>query len=225
MTLNSFDLSIIPPLIYLAAFIFGLYVCYKKKCPLYFRLLFFGVGCFFLEEIYYLTDYICIGNWSDSFSFACFGSGGCYAFMFSANYGLIDGIVDDGCSNSKAAKRTGRLAPIILALIFIVCSVYSYKTNGRLLPMVLMLISKFMAFPAAYFQLKHLVLKDNVDYILSYLKPCNAMGLAVIFIDFISDASYTFGFLPGIAVTEYLIPLSLLGLMIAADRGIKQWMI
>ena len=224
MPLNSFDLSIIPPLTYLAAFIFGLFACYRKTCPLYFRLLLFGVGCFFLEEIYYLTDYICIGDWSDSFSFACFGSGGCYAFMLSANYGLMDGIVDDGCSNSKAARRIGKIAPLMLVLIFIVCSVYSYKTDGRLFPIVLMLISKFTAFPASYFQLKHLVLKDEIGYILSYLKPCNAMGLAVIFLDFISDASYTFGYLPGITVTEYLIPLSLLGLMIAADRGIKKWM-
>lgn len=222
---DTINLNFITLLLYFAAFIYGLLAVFKKQSPLYFKLLFLGVGCFLLQDLYYLVDYVCTGSISMDFSFASFGAGGCYAFMFSANYGIFDGIMDDGLESALKARKLGFIAPIILALI--VCySGYVWLTNGGAVSAsVLLLISKLPAFPASYYHLKHLIIKDESNYMLTFLRPCNIMALCVILIDFLYEGMNSCGYHTAAFITNLLLPISLFGMMVAANRGCKKWMI
>ncbi|MDO5331740.1 MAG: hypothetical protein Q4E99_03590 [Bacillota bacterium] len=171
-----------------------------------------------------MVDYVCSGAWSTTFSFASFGAGGCYAFMFSANYGLFDGLVDDGGVNALKCRKIGLIAPIALLIIFAIGEYTRFLSGEGLVPCLLMLLSKFFAFPAAYYQLKHLIMKDEFNYLLTALRYCNAMALCVILFDFLSDALSACGANLFGAVTAMLLPLSLCAMMIAANRGIQKWM-
>ena len=221
---NLISINLITTVLYVAAFVYGLCTLFKKRSPLYFRLLVFGVGCFLLEDIYYLVDYICSGVWSTTFSFASFGAGGCYAFMFSANYGLFDGLVDDGGADALRCRKIGFIAPAVL-LIILANGEYAWILGGGgFASGFLMILSKLFAFPAAYYHLKHLIMKDELDYLLTAIRPCNAIALCVILFDFLSDSLYSAGMNSAGAVTAMLLPLSLCGMMIAANKGVQKWM-
>lgn len=222
---NIFNLNLITLLLYFAAFIYGLIAVFRRKSPLYFKLLFLGVGCFLLEDLYYLVDYVCTGGISSSFSFASFGAGGCYAFMFSANYGLFDGIVDDGSESALKARKLGFVFPAILVIIVCYSGYIWIANGGAIYATILLIISKLPAFPASYYHLKHLIIKDELNYILTFLRPCNIMALCVILADFMYEGLNLCGYLTAAFIVKLFIPISLFGMMMAANWGCKKWMI
>lgn len=221
----QFDSNLLQPIIYLAALLYGGKAFFNKKSPLYFKLFLFGVGCFFLEALYYTVDFLCNGAWSWDFNFACFGAGGCFAFMCSANYGLFDGIVDDGSKSALKARQIGIIAPVTLAVILLLGILGYINNSGSVLTIVIVLVSKIFAFPAAYFHLKHLVLKDDLNFMVSALRPFNASALAVILLDFVSTICYGLLWRPGVIVTAWALPVALLVMMITAEKGCKKWTI
>lgn len=225
MFLSNVSLNLIQFLIYVGAFSFGFLNFFKKKCPLYFKLILLGCGCFLLQEVYYLSYYLCVGEWANGFSFASFGSGGCYAFLLSANYGQFDGIVDDRSGSSKNARTVAFLAPIALFIIFIIPSVKYVKSALGLTYPLLILLSKFPAFFACYFHLKHLILEDALDFLIKPLRGYNFFALLLIFSDFMLYlfSIYNIDFM--VRVMEWLIPIALFLMMIYSNKGYKEWKI
>lgn len=208
---------------YIAAVVIGVCFFAKKKSPLYFRLLFFGAACFLLEELYYLADYACTGAWSDEFSFAAFGAGAGYAFMLSANYGLFDHLVDDG---SKECRRTGKLAlfmPAVLVAVYILVSAFFIRTTGNVTYVILTVLCKTPMIFAAYFHTKHLFLPDKLHFLVDSLRPCNAVSLIVILTDVLSDVFFAFGNLTAYSICETVFSLSMIFMMITAERGRRRW--
>lgn len=218
-------LTVIQVVLYIVALILGVKFFLIKKSPLYFRLLFYGVACFLLEELYYLIDYACSGSWSDTFSFAAFGASACYAFMLSANYGQFDSFVDDGSTGCKRATKVAFLAPACMVVIYIVAATYYLMTNGNVIDVVLTIVCKLPAFFAAYYHLKHLLLPDVMHFVVDSLRPCNAVCLALIMMDVFSDAFLAFGKDTAYMVCETVLSLMLVLMMIAAERGHKEWKI
>lgn len=218
--------NVIKQILFLSAFTYGLVVMIKRKHPLYFRLLFFGVGCFLLENMYYLANYICSGGWASDFSFALFGAGGCYAFMLSANFVLSELITSDEIKKHSSARIIGHIAPILLLLIFFYGINFWASTQesiqGSIISILVVLLSKIAAFPAGYYHLRNLVSNDNSKYTKS-LRLCNMMVLCVIFTDFISDLLYTIGRMYEASAIGIFLPLFLLGMMVTADKGVQKW--
>lgn len=211
--------------LYLGAFILGIIFFARKKSPLYFRLLFYSTACFLLEEVYNFTDYICTGEWIDSFSFAAFGAGAGYAFMLSANYGLFDSIVDDGSKGCKRARKLAFLAPLVLITVFVVFGIKYFRITGKVLYVILLLLSKLPAFFASYYHMKHLILPDVISFMVNPLRLCNAACLIIILSDILSDVLFAFNNQTGYAVFETVFAVSLIIMMITAERGRREWKI
>ncbi|MDO5331132.1 MAG: hypothetical protein Q4E99_00495 [Bacillota bacterium] len=217
-------LAIAQVVLYVVAFIIGAKFFIMQKSPLYFRLLFYGVACFLLEELYYLVDYACNGAWPDTFSFATFGAGACYAFMFSANYGQFDSFVDDNSKGCIRARKLGYIAPALLILIYIVAGYHYISTTGNVAYVVLTVLCKLPAFFAAYYHLKHLLLPDVMHFVVDSLRPCNTACLCLIFIDILSDAFFAYGMETGYLLCETIVALVLIIVMLTAERGRLAWM-
>lgn len=218
-------ISIVQIVMYLAAFALGMKFFMTRKSPLYFKLLFYGVACFLLEEFYYLVDYACVGYWSQSFSFACFGASAGYAFLLSANLGQFDGFVDDGSKECKTARVIGLIAPIIFIVTYAIGGAYYIKTTGKVGYVVFTVVCKLPAFFASYFNLKHLVMVDKDHFLVDALRPCNAMCLCLIVVDVLSDVFFAIGNNTLYVAFDTLVSVFLVIIMIVAERGCRKWTI
>ena len=218
-------ISIVQFALYLAAFVLGLKFFLLKKTPLYFRLLFYGVACFLLEEIYYAVDFACTGVWGETFSFAAFGASAGYAFMFSANYGQFDSFVDDGSAGCERARKIAYLAPILLVVLYAFMGVECIRLTGRVAFVVLTILCKLPAFAAGYYNLKHLLLPDSMHFVVDSLRPCNLMCLCLILFDSVSDILDVLGYKLAYGICETIIAVILVLVMIFAERGHKAWKI
>lgn len=194
-------------LLYLIPLLGALYLFIHKNSPLYFKLLFFAAACFFLDILYQFVQEICMGGQVAAFSFSAFASTAGFLFMLSANYGQFDSFVDDKSPAFKNARIIAVLAPLALAGLFIA------TTKSHI---ILNMICKLPACFAAYFHLKHLILKDDIHFLVDSLRPYNLMCLIFTVFYFLSDTVY---------VAKICMAICLSLMVITAERGRRKWKI
>lgn len=208
---------------YALAFFIGAVFFAKKRTPLYFRLLFYGVTCFFMEELYYLTDYLCSGTWSDAYSFAAFAASAGYTFLLSANYGAFDSIVDDGSKPCLKVRKLACIVPMLLVLVYIVFTIFYLRNGGDITYTVLTALCKIPMLFASYFHTKHLFLPDRLNFMIEPLRLCNAVCLLLIFTDVAADIFFTLNNYAAYSICETFFSVLLIFVMITAERGHKRW--
>ncbi len=216
-------LIVLQVILYLIAIILGFKFFVINKSPLYFKLIFSAVVCFFLKNLYYLVGYACTGIWQNTSSFASFSAGAGYAFLFSANYGQFDSFVDDSSKQCKKAKNAAFVMPIVLIITYILVFIYCIKTYNSILYVLLTVISKLPLFFAAYYHLKHLILPDAMHFMVDSLRPFNAVCLLLITIDTASDVLSILGHIHAARICETVIALLFVLIIFTAERGHRQW--
>ena len=213
---------LISSLISIGAFISGVYKLFRKKSPLYFQLLICAVGCLALEQLYIAAAIWC-NIFNPNINLGMIGLFGCNFFLFSANYGQLDSIIDDGSNTNSSARKIAFAAPIILAcaIAIIIPLIFSHSAKVVLL-FIAMLIP---ACPASYFNLKHLLMPMDDFEFLKGTRKCNLSALLFYAISVI----YIYGivlakpWLQGIAMV--MMSVSMLLVSIFAIEGAKQWAI
>lgn len=218
-------LNLIYVILYFVAAVIGFHAFILHKSPLYFRLLFYAVLCCLAEEMYYYINYLCIGHDPTGFSFASFGASACYVFLFSANYGQFDSFVDDGSNLFKKARRIGLIAPFVLGAMSISVCAYYMTVDHNIFAAVLVFICEFPAFFAAYYHLKHLILPDPINFLVKPMRSCNFMCLLFITLDLVYDVAVVMDCEVFEICLDFAIPISLSAVMIAAERGRREWKI
>ncbi len=203
-----------------AAFCYGAFKLFRNKIPLYFKIIVFAVGCYALEEVSSLITYLC-GGFENYLTVNALGAFGCYFFLLSVNYGQIDGVVDDGSPECIKARRIALIAPAVLSAVLIDSFLDMLKISDPLTAGLGLAISAPIPF-AAYFSLKHLVIKDDAFGFLKTTRAYNFMAL----IHYFLEIMYIYSSLryPVIGlVMEIMLPVSLFGMIIAAVKGAEIW--
>ena len=211
---------LIATVISVAAFSYGAFRLFRNKIPFYFKIVVFAAGCCALEEISSLVTYLC-GGFENYLTVGSLGTFGCYFFLLSVNYGQIDGVVDDKSPECIKASRIALIAPAVLAAVLIYSFIDMLKISDPLTAGLGLAISAPMPF-AAYFNLKHLLIKDDA---FGFLKTTRAYNIAAL-IYCLFGAAYTYSFLRNSALctaTEIALPFALFGMVIAAVKGAKIW--
>lgn len=210
--------ELVPLAISLAGFIIGIVNILKKKAPYFFTLIIFAVGCFVIEQVSLAVNTVC-GIYDDVWVGAL-GVFGCNLFLLSANYGALDKVVDEtGLPVYK--KLLSLVAPIILVASAI--SIFLIWKDSNMMCAVVFSLLLVPAIPASYYNSKHLLIKEDDIGLLKVTKGCNVMSLVF----FSSSIIYLFveatESIPWLIITAVLHALSVLGLSLAAVKGVKQW--
>jgi hypothetical protein len=108
----------------LVGFIYSLIKFFKPKKALYKKMVACALGCLFIERLYEIVQYVIVGDLPQLFEVGTFGNIGCYMFLFSANYGAIDSLIDDKSAELKKYRLAALAAPLIAvaAAVFIMLS-------------------------------------------------------------------------------------------------------
>ena len=201
----------------IAAFAFGYGAAklFKKKKPLYLQLLVCAAGCFAIQQLSYTVNIWC--GITETAGVGMLGIFGCSFFLFSANYGTLDKVVDDG-KGSKKARSGAFAAPIIMAALA-VAAFLAWKDKDRFCA-VMWLVMLLPALPASYFNLKHILLPMDPFEFLRATKPCNVAALAF----YLVTAAYVICSAAGKGgALSVAMSVSVLALSLCAVKGAEKW--
>lgn len=213
-------LSLILTLCALAGFLYGLHQFFGRKRILYMQMIVLGVGCAmmgrFLETLLiFAEDELPVG-----FHIGVLGIIGSFLFFFTANYGQMDSLVDDGSKKFLKYRLIGLIAPAFFLLLFVVyllmtgfnenTSVYASETAAVCI--------------ASYYNLKHLVIED-VDFgIIRSIRGYNLLALIYGFLCMSQMIVFSLRVPDVIIVISYvLLSIVMLIFIPVLARGVKKW--
>ncbi|MBR6228941.1 MAG: hypothetical protein IKQ97_04320 [Eubacterium sp.] len=170
-------LDVITNLIILSAsllgFLYGAITILIRKNPLYLKMVVLALACMMISRGYILLQHLVKGAEPEVFHVGMLGLLGCFLFLFSANFGMIDGLADDGSREYMKYRVISWLAPLAIIVPFIVCNDFS-APDSRLISYSVVMF--FIALASRY-HFKHLIFPD-VDYgVVRAIRGYNAVAL------------------------------------------------
>lgn len=204
----------------LGGFVYGAFRFFRPRAAIFPQMITLSSGVIIFGRLYQIIRIVTISDVLEHFHLGMLATIGSLLFLFAANFGAMDSLVDDG---SKALRKY-RLIPLAApAIVLADYLVLFYFTEQPTLTKVIAGIISAVIGAASYFNLKHLIIPD-VDYgIIRCLRQYNLLALIYEFLciaDLIAQsrerefAVFLFGILIGI-----VLPL----IIISVDRGVKKW--
>ena len=202
-------------------FIYGIAKFFQPRKAVYAQMITLAVGCMAFGRLYQVVRLLTIGDILDHFQLGVFGVIGSLIFLFSANFGVMDSLADDGTKKYSKYRIIPLIAPIISAIIYLVF--FAFKDYLPLVKIVSGIIT-IIVMGASYFNLKHLIFPD-VDFgVIKCLKAYNILALIFEFLCIIemiafSRRSEVLAFIVGIPIG-----IVLLLIVPTVERGINKWL-
>ena len=191
----------------------------KEKKGLYFLMIACAVGCHVLGYLYDVCELITTGTLSEGFTIGYLGVIGCYLFLLSANYGCMDGIIDDGTPIMTKSRRIAWIAPVVALLLFVVnfFAEVPFETKRCYF---------FVWIPAGinlYYHLKHTLVPDMGFGFIKAIRPFNISALIFTILNLIHLTAWNYSEWYLTTVTGILFGISSLVMVVMAKRGVKRW--
>ena len=180
-----------------------------------------AVGCHVLSFLYDVCELLTTGTLSDGFTIGYLGIIGCYLFMLCANYGCMDGIIDDRTPAMQKSRKIAWIAPILATALFAI----NFFAD---VPIETKRCYFFVWIPAAvssYYNLKHAIAPDMGFGFIKAIRPFNIVSLVFTMLNLLHLTAWNFTEWPITIITGTLFGVSSLVLVITAKRGVKRWTI
>ena len=163
----------------LAGLIIGLASFFRKRQPLYSQLVTLAIGCAFLGRLYNVVVIICDKEIPRTFNTGVLGTIGCFMFIFSANYGEMDSLCEKKLSGNRKYTFIGFAAPLLLAAE--AACILAFSSRSFVLKVTYAAVLAFIMC-AAYFNLKHLLIRDVEGGIIKSIRGYNLISLVLEFL-------------------------------------------
>ena len=204
----------------LAGFIYGAILFFRPKKAVYAQMITFAVGCMAFGRLYQVIRLITVGDITSRFHLGMLGVIGSLMFFFSANFGLMDSILDDG---SKEYRKY-RLIPIsVSALTLIIYLVFFLFTKQPLLVKITAFFISLFVTCASYYNLKHLIFPDVEFGVIRCQKTYNFLALVFELLCLLEMIAQSRDKAFMTLIIGILMGLILPAIVVSVDRGIKKW--
>ncbi|MBQ6153320.1 MAG: hypothetical protein IJJ15_06200 [Ruminococcus sp.] len=205
----------------LAGFVYSLITFFRPKKAMYKKMVGCALGCLFIERLYEIVQYVVAGDIPQLFQIGTFGNIGCFMFLFSANYGAIDSLIDDGSAELKKYRLTALAAPAV-TIAAAVAILFSPSDPGRIIACV---IEVLFAGASSYYSLKHLIIPKKYSDFLSGMRVFHIMSLVLAVGVTAEDIIWCYQVsVQAIWYIPYTILfVAMVTLAPALERGTKQW--
>ena len=140
-------------------FLYGVFTILIRKKPLYLKMVVLALACMMVSRIYVVLQFLTRGEMPGGFNVGLLGLLGCFLFLFSSNYGLIDGLADDGEPEFLKYRLISFVAPIIILAGFISMI---YINDAGSTAYIYLIVVFFIAISSRY-HFKHIIFPD-VDF-------------------------------------------------------------
>jgi len=201
---------------------YGVFRFFRGKSALYVRMIVFGVGCAMLGRLFTTLLVLVNGDIFEGFNVGMLGIIGSFLFFFSANYGQMDSIVDDGSPRFRKTRIIALAAPLVVAAIWImIVSMYGFSELT-----IWIGIEMFFLALASYFHLKHLIIEDVNYGLIKAIRSYNLLSLIYAFLCIMEVLVECFALSLFVVVLVYVLEcVVLLAFIPVLERGVKKWTI
>lgn len=184
-----------------------------------------AMGCYAMGSFYHLCQSITTGDLADGFTAAYLGRIGFFLFLFTANYGQMDGLLDDRTPSLKKFRYIALIAPVTAALLYLPCffaeMLYSTKISLSFLWMA--------AIFSSYFNFKHAIISDLGFGFVKAIRPYNICALILTFLELILQVLWAYYvddyiLIVIMFVTVIFSAMSILTI-VTLKRGVEAWKI
>lgn len=199
---------------------YGLYRFFRDESALYVRMIIFSVGCAMFGRLFETLQYLVNGELGSGFHVGMLGIVGSFLFLFSANFGQMDSVVDDGSSAFRKTRIISLSAPAVIVAIWCLIAV-AKGLNKTTIPLG---VETLFIAQASYFHLKHLIIKDVEYGLIKAIRSYNLFALIYALLCMAEMLIESFN-LPEIciAVVYVLQCVVLLVFVPVLERGVKKW--
>ena len=219
-----FVADIVPFLASLGTFIYGVKHFFKKGKAYYLQIVTMAFGCYAMGSLYYLCQSITAEEVPEGFTAAYLGRIGFFLFLFTANFGQMDGLLDDRTPAFKKFRYIALIAPIAVALLYVPCILTDMLISTKI-SLVFMWLA---AMCSSYYNFKHAIISDLGYGFVKAIRPYNICALILTFAELILHILWAnaddFGFVI-IAVISALFSVMCAVTMVALKRGVEAWKI
>ena len=201
-------------------FIYGIVVFFKPKKAVYAQMITLSVGCMAFGRLYQVVRLITIGDILEHFQLGVLGVIGSLLFLFSANYGAMDSLADDGSKEFTKYRLIPLAAPISAIAVYVI---YFLLSDFPLLVKVVSGIITLFAAGASYYNLKHLIFPD-VDYgVINCVKTYNLLALIFEYLCIAEMIANSCGSEIAVLVISIFMGAVLIAIVPTVERGNKKW--
>lgn len=217
--------DILPLLATLGTFIYGVKNFFKKGKAYYLQIVTMSMGCYAMGSFYHLCQSITTGDLADGFTAAYLGRIGFFLFLFTANYGQMDGLLDDRTPSLKKFRYIALIAPVTAALLYLPCFFAEMPYSTKISLSFLWVAAIF----SSYFNFKHAIINDLGFGFVKAIRPYNICALILIFLELILQVLWVYYvndyvLIVIMFVTVMFSVMSILT-MVTLKRGVEAWKI
>ena len=204
-----------------AGFIYGAAKFFRPKKAVYAQMITFSAGCMAFGRLYQAIRVLTGSEIVNEFHLGVLGVIGTLMFFFSANFGLMDSIVDDGSPDLRKYRVFPAGASAVAVAVYLI---FFFFTDQPLIVKVIALIGSCLIAFASYYNLKHFIIPDEFG-IIRWLRPYNLLALIFEFLCLAEMVAQSHRMAGLVLVIGILMGVLMLMIVVAVDRGIKKWSI
>ena len=199
---------------------YGLLRFFRDESALYVRMIIFGVGCAMLGRLFETLLLLVNGSLENGFHVGVLGIIGSFLFFFSANFGQMDSIVDDGSKKFLKTRLISFVAPLVIIAVWVLIAV-SKGVNRTTIPLGVETL--FIAL-ASYYHFKHLIIQDISFGLIKAIRSYNLLSLIYALLCMAEMLVKSFN-IPDfcIIIVNSLQFVLLLAFVPVLERGVKKW--
>lgn len=217
--------EVLPFIATLSAFIYGVKNFFKKGKALYLQIVTMSMGCYAMGSFYHICQALTSDVVSEGFTAAYLGQMGFFLFLFTANFGQMDSLLDDKSSALKKYRIIALAAPLLVALTFIPSAIAYMPLSTKISSALVWLCAMF----SSYFNFKHSIISDMGFGFVKAIRPYNISALILTFVELLLLTAWNYYDIPyGYLIIALLsIVLSILSFvtMIQLKKGVEAWTI
>lgn len=203
------------------AFIYGVIRFFHKGKALYLQMIVCAIGCMMLGRLFQVVVLLTEGYIPEGFHVGILGIIGGFMFFFSANYGQMDHLADDGKSDKMKYRLAALATPVIIVAGFIPIALSNTTLENKWTDFVVVLF----IMQASYFNLKHLIMPDVELGIIRCIRGYNFLALIFALLSMAEMTLWIVGNDITIVLVCVLHCLASLLIMPVLERGVKKWTI
>ena len=179
----------------------------------------FAAGCMTFGRLYQVIRFLTSGDIFSRFHLGLLGVLGSLMFFFSANFGVMDTITDDGAAENRRYRIIPAAAPALTAVLYL--AFFPLAELPLVVKAAAFVISLLVA-GASYYNLKHFIFPDEYG-IIRCLRPYNLLALCFEFLCLAEIVAMSRDNAAATLLIGVLMGAVLPAIVISVDRGIKKW--
>ena len=204
----------------LVGFVYGAFRFFHPKAAVYTQMVTFACLVILFGRLYQIIRIVTVGELAERFHLGVLGMIGSILFLFAANFGVMDSLVDDGSKELRKYRLIPLAAPALVLAAWL--AIFCFADDSIPTKIVTGVISVCVML-ASYFNLKHLIIPDVAFGVIRSIRQYNLLALIYEFLCFAEMIAQIrnreiitliVGILAGI-----LLPF----IILSVDRGGKKW--